>query len=125
MKVVKRFISDESGNVETGLILIPVMILFLSVLQLPISTLARIAYSARLQSDTYIQSFVGTPGNIFINPTQKIGSNSYEGPTQMMPMPGGGNLVIKNRNINLPPVTPLLINGDNFGATGISIDENY
>ena len=124
MREIKRFIHDETGNVETGLVMIPVMILFLSVLQLPTSALARIAYSAKLQSDTYVQSFVGTPGAAISYPSQSLPANSYEGPTEMLPMPGGGQIVIKNRRISAPPITPLLIGGDQFGTVGISVDEN-
>ena len=57
LKKSKSFVLSEEGSVETGLVLIPVMILFLSVLQLPASTLARVASSSKLQSDTYLQSF--------------------------------------------------------------------
>ena len=112
-----QFISNEDGSVETGLTLIPVMILFLSVLQLPVSALSRIAYSAKLQSDTYLQSFIGSPSNQnYTTDSQSI--------SERIALPGGGLLLIKNRRHSLTPITPLLLNGDQFETIGISIDEN-
>ena len=112
-----QFLLSEDGSVETGLTLIPVMILFLSVLQLPVSALSRVAYSAKLQSDTYLQSFIGSPSsqNYITDP----GSTS-----ERITLPGGGSLLIKNRRHSLTPITPLLLNGDQFETIGISIDEN-
>jgi len=65
---IRQIFKGEEGNVETGLVMIPLMILFLSVLQLPLSSLARVAYSSKLQSDTYVQGFV---------PTSQSSTNSY------------------------------------------------
>ena len=112
-----KFISNEDASVETGLTLIPVMILFLSVLQLPVSALSRIAYSAKLQSDTYLQSFIGLPSsqNYVTDPTST---------SERITLPGGGSLLIKNRRHSLTAITPLLLNGDQFETIGISIDEN-
>lgn len=112
-----QFILSEDGSVETGLTLIPVMILFLSVLQLPVSALSRVAYSAKLQSDTYLQSFIGLPSSQ--NYITDTGSTS-----ERIALPGGGSLLIKNRRYSLTPITPLLFNGDHFETIGISIDEN-
>jgi hypothetical protein len=122
MRSVKDFLTNESGNVETGLVLIPVMILFLSVLQLPASTLARVAFSSKLQSDTYVQGFVDTGSGAYSFNLSR--GNSVEGPTQLLPMPGGGELVIKNRRVITPPISPLLIGGDQFNSIGISVNEN-
>ena len=112
-----QFILSEDGSVETGLTLIPVMILFLSVLQLPVSALSRIAYSAKLQSDTYLQSFIGFPSsqNYVTDPAST---------SERITLPGGGSLLIKNRRHSLTAITPLLLNGDQFETIGISIDEN-
>jgi hypothetical protein len=125
MKLMHKFfglLRDESGSVETGLVLIPVMLLFLSVLQLPASTLARVAFASKLQSDTYVQSFVDTGSGAYsINLNR---SKSVEGPTELLPMPGGGELVVKNRRVVTPPITPLLIGGDQFNSVGISVNEN-
>jgi hypothetical protein len=112
---MKDFCLDEEGSVETGLIMIPVLILFLSVLQLPISLLARVAFSEKLQSQTYLQSFVGTNSGI---------SNNYDQNTNKIALPGGGEIVVKSHRFNVNPITPLLINGDQFNAIGISINEN-
>ena len=112
-----QFILSEDGSVETGLMLIPVMILFLSVLQLPVSALSRIAYSAKLQSDTYLQSFIGLPSsqNYVADPAST---------SERITLPGGGSLLIKNQRHSLTAITPLLLNGDQFENIGISIDEN-
>ena len=104
--------------------MIPVMILFLSVLQLPTSALARIAYSAKLQSDTYLQSFIGTPQGFIPSANQAQSSNQLSDYSEFLPLPGGGELVIKNRRIGTPAITPLLVGGDQFNSVGISINEN-
>jgi hypothetical protein len=122
MKALKHLFIDESGNVETGLVLIPVMILFLSVLQLPASTLARVAFSSKLQSDTYVQGFVDTGSGAYSFNLNR--GNSVEGPTELLQMPGGGELVIKNRRVVTPPISPILIGGDQFNSIGISVNEN-
>ena len=125
------FLKSEEGNVETGLVMIPVMLLFLSVLQLPTSALARVAYSAKLQSDTYLESFIGTPQSSanYGNQSNVNQQNGYQlrtnyDVTEVLPMPGGGEIVIKNRRIITPPVTPLLVGGDQFNSVGISVNEN-
>ena len=125
-KKFKNYVLCEEGSVETGLVLIPVMILFLSVLQLPASTLARVASSSRLQSDTYLQGFVPTQGESSIsNQTLNSQRESFiDGPSESIPLPGGGELIVKNRRIVSSPITPLLISGDQFNSIGISINEN-
>ena len=122
----KSYLSSEEGSVETGLVLIPVLILFLSVLQLPASTLARVASSSKLQSDTYLQSFVPTQGASSISNQTLTGNidSLSEGPSESISLPGGGELIVKNRRIVAPPITPLLISGDQFNSIGISINEN-
>jgi hypothetical protein len=47
-----------------------------------------------------------------------------EGPTESLSLPGGGELIVKNRRIVAPPITPFLISGDQFNSIGISINEN-
>ena len=126
LKKSKSFVRSEEGSVETGLVLIPVMILFLSVLQLPASTLARVVSSSKLQSDTYLQSFVPTEGASSISNQTLTGNRDSlsEGSTESLALPGGGELMIKNRRIVAPPITPFLISGDQFNSIGISINEN-
>lgn len=114
----KNYVFSEEGSVETGLVLIPVMILFLSVLQLPASTLARVVSSSKLQSDTYLQAFVPTQGQSSISNQNSIGS------AESLSLPGGGELIVSNRRIVAPPITPLLISGDQFDSIGISVNEN-
>ena len=112
---MKNFIISEEGSVETGLVMIPVLILFLSVLQLPISALARVAFSEKLQSQTYLQSFISTNSSISNYPDQN---------TNKVALPGGGEIVVKSQKFNVNPITPLLISGDQFNSVGISINEN-
>ena len=125
IRSVRQILKGEEGNIETGLVMIPLMILFLSVLQLPVSSLARVAYSSKLQSDTYVQGFVPTSQSatnqyIYANPQ----SRSIEGPVELLPMPGGGELVVKSRRVFGPQISPLLITGDQFNSIGITVNEN-
>ena len=123
-------IKSEEGSVEAGLVLIPTLILFLSVLQLPTSVLTRVAFSNRLQSDSYLNSFVGNTNNPssdvsngLIGPSASINS-TISSSTQKLALPGGGDVIVKDKTYWVNPLTPLLVTGDQFESVGISIDEN-
>jgi hypothetical protein len=126
----KKFIKNEEGSVEAGLVLIPTLILFLSVLQLPTSVLTRVAFSNRLQSDTYLNSFVGNINNPSADASNRslgstLSSNSaIATSTEKLAMPGGGDILVKDKTFWVSPITPLLISGDQFKSVGISVDEN-
>ena len=109
-KELRSFIQDESGNVEVGLVMIPLLILFLSVLQLPISALARTVYLGHLQSDTNLISY--------------LGSYSPNSNLEKLNLADGGALIINNEKVAGPNITPLLPKGDNFSISAYSIDEN-
>ena len=109
---LRSFIRDESGSVEVGLVMIPLLILFLSVLQLPISSLARTVFLARLQSETNLISYLGT---------NSPNSNSN---LESLNLADGGALIINNEKVAGPNIAPLLPNGDNFSISAYSINEN-
>ena len=110
-------LSSESGNLESGLVLIPLMILFLSVAQIGVSAYARttigevnqgvVAYSAMgaPRSSPLVPDFISAPSLI------------------ALPLPGGGSILVGQNETHNPTITPLLPGGDSFGSTGIAVQE--
>ena len=102
---------DERGNVESALTLIPLMLLFLSVLQICISVYSR---------DTYSQI---TQGAVAFSAMGDGASQSWSSNPIALPLPGGGSVLVGQREQSVPTVTPLLPSGDSFNTTGIAVQE--
>lgn len=97
---------------ESTFIIIPLLITFLSVLQLGVGALSRGAAENRVQAAitrTVIDGNDSLPADVTVN---------------RFAMPGGGALVVGKSNIHGITVTPLLPNGDNFVVSGYSIEES-
>jgi hypothetical protein len=112
---------NESGNVESALVLIPLMILFLSVLQIAASVMGRtiggdFAQSQISRTGLYTDGQFLAPLN---PPTSLMDSKSYR-----VQLPGGGAVLTLSQTHKIPLLTPLLASNDKFNATGIVIDEN-
>jgi hypothetical protein len=112
---------NESGNVESALVLIPLMILFLSVLQIAASVMGRtiggdFAQSQISRTGLYTDGQFLAPLN---PPTSLMGSKSSR-----VQLPGGGAVLTLSQTHKIPLLTPLLASNDKFNATGIVIDEN-
>lgn len=109
---VSIFLSSERGSVESGLVLIPLILLFLSVLQLPISTLSRTTSLGKLQNDLNLSSFISS-------------SSDRNSVTEVKPLIGGSaNLLLGERSTSGLVVTPFLLNGDQYKVFSTVIDEN-
>ncbi len=50
-------------------------------------------------------------------PSGKLGSS------EQFSLPGGGTLLVRHENNDLPSLTPLLPQGDNFQTLGASVNE--
>jgi hypothetical protein len=102
----------ECGTVESALVLIPTVILFLSVLQIAASVLGRGVALNNMQSE--------------INREALVGSNqTHEGTAiSRIPLPGGGSIIVGNGKSSIFKLTPLLAWQDKFNTSGIAIDEN-
>ena len=110
-----EFIKSERGTVESALVMIPTVILFLSVLQIAASVLGRGVAVNDLQGEISRIALYndGAP----INPSASIHISR-------IPLPGGGNIIVGKEESSIPKLTPLIINQDRFVVTGIAIDEN-
>jgi len=109
--------SDDSGNVESALVLIPLMILFLSVAQIGFSVYSRNA-SGELTQGSVAFAAMGSP-------QLQTDSQASEKTSQpiALPLPGGGSILVEQRDVRDPVLTPLLPQGDNFQSTGIAVQE--
>jgi hypothetical protein len=107
----------ESGNVESALVLIPLMILFLSVAQIGLSVYARTTIGEANQGRVAYAA-LGVPQLPGI--TSELNSGQ---PPIALPLPGGGSILVGERATRIPAMTPLLPSGDSFGSTGISVQE--
>ncbi len=109
--------SSESGNVESALVLIPLMILFLSVAQIGISVYARATISEVHQGNV-AYSAMGIPRLMGKSAASELAKQPIA-----LPLPGGGSILVEEWKANIPSITPLLPGGDSFGSTGISVQE--
>lgn len=94
---------------ESVMVMIPLLITFLSVLQISTGVMSRTVSTNVVQG-----SVAGTA----INGSAVIDVNN-----QVIALPGGGSFTIGTQQIHKPSITPLLPGGDNFEATGLAITE--
>ena len=94
---------------EPGLVLIPLLITFLSVLQISTGVLGRV------ESASFFQGRVAQVA---------IGSVRPEMSIEKIALPGGGSLTIGRGERAGPSITPLLPGGDAYTVTGIAITES-
>ena len=118
---------EESGNVESILILIPLMILFLSVMQLTVGVYGRLTAAQQTQGAVAFAAMglsAGLPG---ANSPNASGISSspprWSSPLIAMPLPGGGSVLVGTRETTSPTISPLLPLGDHFFSTGIAVQE--
>ena len=111
------FLKDESGNLESALTLIPLMILVLTVLQFGIGV-----YSRDTASET-TQGAMAYAAMGAANPTDSNTGNEWNSGPIALPLPGGGSLLVGEKVTNNPSITPLLPGGDIFNTTGIAVQE--
>ncbi len=112
-----RDLQAEDGNVESALVLIPLMILFLTVAQIGLAAYSRTT-AGELSQGAVAYSAMGIP--------QSLSTQSGSKSTQTLialPLPGGGSILVGQEETRLPSITPLLPAGDNFDSTGIAVQE--
>ena len=108
---IRKYLLSESGSLESGLVMIPLLILFLSVLQLPISTLSRVAGLGAVQNEVNLRGFLSA-------------ANSSSSSIVSYPLAESSQLLVLKRKLKGISVTPLLNGSDEFTAISTSIDEN-
>lgn len=102
---------------ESVMVLIPLLITFLSVLQISTGVMARTVSSNVVQGDVansaISQNYSDSTSSSAV---AKTVTNQYQ-------LPGGGSFSIGSQSIHKPAVSPLLPGGDNYEATGLAITE--
>jgi hypothetical protein len=110
-------INQDRGNIESALTLIPLMLLFLTVSQVGLSV-----YSHATNDQSTQGAVAYSAMGLATNPGE---SNSpiWSKPPIALPLPGGGSVLVGEREAHIPSITPLLPGGDSFTSTGIAIQE--
>ncbi len=98
------------------------MILFLTVAQVAISVYSRESYNATTQGAVAFAAMGST------SPQAGMGSGTlsalqWASPPIALPLPGGGSILVGQRQIESSSVTPLLPSGEKFTTTGIAVQE--
>ena len=99
--------SSEVGTVESSLVLIPTILLFLSVLQIAAAVLGRGIGVNTLQGEVSREALLGS--NNLAPSTNALNTN-----LKRIALPGGGSMILGSRKITLPRLTPLIISQDEF-----------
>jgi len=102
---------------ESALVLIPTILLFLSVLQIAASVLGRGVAVNELQGEVSREALLGS--NSLNSTNQQSGQE-----ISRQALPGGGAIVVGSQKVLMPKLTPLLMFQDKFLVKGIAIDEN-
>lgn len=112
-----KSLQSQVGTVESALVLIPTILLFLSVLQIAASVLGRGVAVNELQGEVSRQALLGS--NLMTS------TNQYSGvEINRFSLPGGGKILVGSKKVAVVKLTPLLILQDQFQVKGIAIDEN-
>lgn len=142
---------SEKGNVESALTLIPLMILFLSVLQVGVGVYGRITSDAITQGSVARQAMGVASATIVAEGSEQ--GNSSEGSSNAqtdnsgdaatssnssnsvlsellsvgsvvaVPLPGGGSMDIAHSSNSIPAISPLMPNSDAISSVGIAVQE--
>ena len=115
----QRIVMQESGSIESALVLIPLMILVLSVLQLALGVLNRDIAVNHVQSAVNQSSKFSADNS---SPIANMNAFGLSSPSAL-PLTGGGRLYMGERRSHAPSLTPLLPQGDNFVVSGMAIGE--
>lgn len=109
---------------ESVMVMIPLLITFLSVLQISTGVISRTVSSNVVQGEVATEAI-----NSSISSASPL-SNSITGApstskvsVQQFELPGGGTFTIGAQSIHKPAVSPLLPGGDNYEANGLAITE--
>ena len=109
-------IKSQVGTVESALVLIPIILLFLSVLQIAASVLGRGVAVNELQGEVSREALLGS---------NSVNSTNQNSGTEIsrLSLPGGGQIIVGSKKVSVAKLTPLLLFQDQFLVNGIAIDE--
>ena len=119
-KLIKRYglLIDENGTVESTLVIIPIVLLFLSVLQIATSVMGRGIALNTVQGDISREALLGSN---FLSPSSDLLGTAIT----RIPIPGGGSVIVGKKVSITPKISPLIVPRDSFISTGIAVDENW
>jgi len=103
---------------ESVMVMIPLLITFLSVLQISTGVMSR-TVSSNVVQGVVAQSAINAQQGADV----PLRTSQIPLSTSQIPLPGGGTLLIGSQEIHQPAVSPLLPGGDIYEATGIAITE--
>ena len=114
---------------ESVLVIIPLLITFLSVLQISTGVMGRAVATNVVQGQVAKYAIDGTSVASTTGTGAATGASTNAIPSapnlslKQIELPGGGSFVIGTQRIHQVAVSPLLSGGDNYEATGIAISE--
>jgi hypothetical protein len=125
-------LTNETGTVESALTIIPLMLLFLTILQISVSVMGRTSALSGLQDEITRHSLYGSANSSNLArdsalPGSDGGTSTYSSSTtsiQSLPLTGGGALILGTRQAQIPILTPLLFGRDAFNTSALTVDEN-
>ena len=122
-RIYFRVFASEKGNLESALTLIPLMILFLTVSQVCLSVYSRDTYGETTQGAVAYSAMGST--QFAVGQAGRVGQSGpvWSSAPIALPLPGGGSVLVGQREIHNPALTPLLPGGDLFTTTGVAVQE--
>jgi len=118
-----RVFASERGNLESALTLIPLMILFLTVSQVCLSVYSRDTFGETTQGAVAYSAMGST--QFAVGQAGQVGQSgpAWSSAPVALPLPGGGSVLVGQREIHNPALTPFLPGGDLFTTTGVAVQE--
>jgi len=116
---IRALIADQTGTVESALVLIPLMVLALSILQISVGVLTRNIANNKTQSVVTQSGLYEEGGSTAQSNMSSYGLTSSSAFT----LSGGGTVYVGSQRNTLPSLTPLLPGGDAFTSVGVTFGE--
>lgn len=118
MVKAKRFWSSDQGSVESALVLIPTLLLFLGVLQICISVFAQTIVENRVQGSTAMLAIHSAHSDFLESTNNNSGEEIIR-----QPLPGGGFVITNRYQTRIPSVSPFFILHPQVSGTGVAVAE--
>lgn len=111
-KTYVGILKGDKGAVESALVLIPTLLLFLGILQISGSVLSRINAANTVQGQVSRIALLDST-----EPANGLNMTSQ-------PLPGGGEVLVGTKSEQGPAISPFIIGSDSFQSTGVAVNEN-
>jgi hypothetical protein len=117
-------ITSETGTIESALTMIPLLLLFLTILQISASVMGRTSALSGVQDQITMSSLYGSAKSANNDSRSLPPSLAPLTSIESLPLTGGGSLILGTRKAQTPRLTPLLLGQDAYSASGITVDES-